>query len=464
MKNKRLFLPALLLFSIILPSSCGEDPLKYSYSLDISKFNDYKENEYCRTNIQSLNDNNYPYLAQVKSLTAYNKNPDGTYIPADESIYPFDTNLIYVRYAKEKLESTETINTIENILGEYTYQTHCLFDRHYYYFDENKNLINNLKVINDSYGTNTWLDIDKRLYEVLLEAKELTKFSNGKFNLFVGELSDKWDYYITYNNIFSSDYTNSIDPEQNEDTKLEIATLLNNTPQKEEIDNVLELKFTENSYQVRFNKYKNAEKVSITLGGIGKGYLTENLYQSYKKNNLTYGMLTAGSSSMVFFGDRVFKDNWYIGLSNPYGVYYNTLGTLKLENTKYSTSTSGAQVNYYYALVNNKIVLRNHIIDPTTGYPNDYYNQILLISKTIPSTKMDALSTVLVNCSFEEIQNYITKIRSTYGDLEFVFSKKKTPDQEELVDVYLSKGLQNNNIFQKNNPDDCKVNYHNLNY
>lgn len=464
MKNKNKILTFLILSATTF-TSCQKDPIKYSYSLDTSIFSDYVENKYCRTNISSLNDENYPILAQIKPVLAYND------IEKKESINvnPFNTNVLYTRYAKEKLTSTKVINSIENILGEYTATTHYLFDRHYYYFDEDNNLIPNLKVINDSYGTNKWINIDTRLYQVLKESIELSKFSNGKFNIFVGELSDMWDRYISYNNIMFGDkednYKYNKDP-----TSEEINTCLNETPQVNDLNTILEFREdsenTKYPYQVKFNKYKNTEKVSITLGGIGKGYLTEKLYLKYKENDLTYGMMNAGTSSMVFFGDRVFSDNWSIALSNPYGVNYQYLGKVKLDNKKYSISTSGAQVNFYYKQIGDNIVLRNHIIDPTTGYPNDYYNQILLISNTISSTKMDALSTILSNCSFDEIKDYVTKIRNdnNFGDLEFVFFKKDNPTKEEKVDVYLSKGIQKNKLFTKSNPTDCKVIYHNLDY
>ena len=464
MKNKNKILTFLILSATTF-TSCQKDPIKYSYSLDTSIFSDYVENKYCRTNISSLNDENYPILAQIKPVLAYND------IEKKESINvnPFNTNVLYTRYAKEKLTSTKVINSIENILGEYTATTHYLFDRHYYYFDEDNNLIPNLKVINDSYGTDKWINIDTRLYQVLKESIELSKFSDGKFNIFVGELSDMWDRYISYNNIMFGDkednYKYNKDP-----TSEEINTCLNETPQVNDLNTILEFREdsenTKYPYQVKFNKYKNAEKVSITLGGIGKGYLTEKLYLKYKENDLTYGMVNAGTSSMVFFGDRVFSDNWSIALSNPYGVNYQYLGKVKLDNKKYSISTSGAQVNFYYKQIGDNIVLRNHIIDPTTGYPNDYYNQILLISNTISSTKMDALSTILSNCSFNEIKKYVTNIRNdnNFGDLEFVFFKKDDPTKEEKVDVYLSKGIQKNKLFTKSNPTDCKVIYHNLDY
>lgn len=464
MKNKNKILTFLILSATTF-TSCQKDPIKYSYSLDTSIFSDYVENKYCRTNISSLNDENYPILAQIKPVLAYNDIEK----KESDSINPFNTNVLYTRYAKEKLTSTKVINSIENILGEYTATTHYLFDRHYYYFDEDNNLIPNLKVINDSYGTNKWINIDTRLYQVLKESIELSKFSDGKFNIFVGELSDLWDRYISYNNVMYGDkednYKYNKDP-----TSEEINTCLNETPQVNDLNTILEFREdsenTKYPYQVKFNKYKNAEKVSITLGGIGKGYLTEKLYLKYKENALTYGMVNAGTSSMVFFGDRVFSDNWSIALSNPYGVNYQYLGKVKLDNKKYSISTSGAQVNFYYKQIGDNIVLRNHIIDPTTGYPNDYYNQILLISNTISSTKMDALSTILSNCSFDEIKYYVTKIRNdnNFGDLEFVFFKKDNPTKEEKVDVYLSKGIQKNKLFTKSNPTDCKVIYHNLDY
>ena len=464
MKNKNKILTFLILSATTF-TSCQKDPIKYSYSLDTSIFSDYVENKYCRTNISSLNDENYPILAQIKPVLAYNDMDKKESV----NINPFNTNVLYTRYAKEKLTSTKVINSIENILGEYTATTHYLFDRHYYYFDEDNNLIPNLKVINDSYGTNKWINIDTRLYQILKESIELSKFSDGKFNIFVGELSDMWDRYISNNNIMFCDKEDNY--KYNKDPTIEeINICLNETPQVNDLNTILEFREdsenTKYPYQVKFNKYKNAEKVSITLGGIGKGYLTEKLYLKYKENALTYGMVNAGTSSMVFFGDRVFSDNWSIALSNPYGVNYQYLGKVKLDNKKYSISTSGAQVNFYYKQIGDNIVLRNHIIDPTTGYPNDYYNQILLISNTISSTKMDALSTILSNCSFDEIKDYVTKIRNDndFGDLEFVFFKKDNPTKEEKVDVYLSKGIQKNKLFTKSNPTDCKVIYHNLDY
>ena len=71
MKNKNKILTFLILSATTF-TSCQKDPIKYSYSLDTSIFSDYVENKYCRTNISSLNDENYPILAQIKPVLAYN--------------------------------------------------------------------------------------------------------------------------------------------------------------------------------------------------------------------------------------------------------------------------------------------------------------------------------------------------------------------------------------------------------
>lgn len=413
---------------------------------------EYIESEYCRTNMAAIGQSKYPIVGQVKKVQPYKKNADGKYTSEGVSkVDPFDTNLIYTLYSSSYLTSYKEVMHIESLTGKYIFDTHKQFDRHYYYLDENGRLINNLKVVNDNYGGG-WIKIDDDLFEVLKIAVEVTKFSQGKFNLFIGELSDYWNHYINELNADWDFASETQDPEQTEEGKRAIAQLVSETPNYQEIDDVLE--FDESGKQVRFNRYKNADKVSISLGGIGKGYLTENLYQRFKKENLTDGASYAGSSSIVFMGERSSGDPWTVQMSNPYGYYYNPLGRLKITE-KYALSTSGAQVNYYYTYVDGTLKLRHHIIDSVTGYPQDYYNQVTLISKTISSAVMDTLSTVLINCPENEIETLIRKFREKYGDLECTFSKRTTTeDGKRSIDMFLTKNLKEQQIFTEEPEDD----------
>lgn len=415
---------------------------------------EYQENPYCRTNMKTLYDSPYPTVAQIKTVQPYLKDENGNLTSNDLSrVYPFDTNLLYIRYASEYLPSYKEVMKIESLTGKYTVECHQLFDRHYYYLDENNKMINNLKVINDSYGTNEWISVDKRLIEVLKMSKEMTTFSKGKYNLFVGELSTYWNYYLLVNN-FMGDPSESIDPAHSDEEKNNINNMVINTPKWNEIDDVLVLDETNN--RVKFNKYypKNsttpAEKVSITLGGIGKGYLSENLYLRLKENNLTKGLVYSGSSSLVFMDKNVTASPWKISLSNPYYYLENYVGILNI-NEKLSLSTSGSQVQRYTTIVDDKVVLRQHIIDPTTGYPSSYYPQITLLSKTISSTVMDTLSTILINCSLHEISQMIKNINDTYGDLGCIFYEcdLSLTNDDRSIKLYVSKSLKDSGIFEE---------------
>ena len=443
-KSKKVINTLLFILSTTVLSSCG-----FTMKKD---FSDYVENEFCRTNVNSITNTGYAQVGQVKMVQPYRMEEDGSLTTAGVTpTYPFDTNLIYTLYASKDLNSSSDISTIEDATGEYIFKTHKLFDRHNYYIDENGDLMNNLRVLNESYGKD-WISVDKELFNVLKEAVEITKVSEGKFNLFIGELSSFWNNYINNINVGVDFPNDTVDPDHNESSKNELKKLVENTPLYNEVDDVLS--FDENGLKVKFNKYKNAEKVSISLGGIGKGYLCENLYQKLKNIGKTNGAIYAGSSSILVMDKQAYGHSWSLGLSNPYGYYYSPVGNIKF-NEKMSVSTSGAQINYYYTMVDGKLVLRHHIIDAATGYPNtEGFDQISIISKGLPSSLMDSLSTVLINCKEDEIEHSIKTIREYYdADLECVLYKKSDDNNEAKVHVSLTKGFKKNETFIEHQHD-----------
>lgn len=477
-QKKHIDFTLISILSITTLIGCNNSVINSSQSS--KDFSDYVENKYCKTSVKDISDE-YKYFAvgNVKSIQPVTKKADGT-ISTDgvEEVNPFDTNLIFSQYAVKDLNCGKDVMNIEDIIGPYTYKTHCLFDRHNYYLDENsKELINNLKVINDNYGGD-FIQIDKELYNVLDSAIEMTVLSDGKFNVFVGELSDYWNKYIN-SQAAILDPTQTIDPAQTEEGIYEISNLLKNTPQAKDAKSVLELKKESVNgseiYKVKFNRFtcsdgSIADKVSLTLGGIGKGYLTENLYQLFKNAQLTNGTIYAGSSSIIIMDKHAYNSNWNIQISNPFSIYSNPVGYVRL-NEKYSISTSGSQINQYVTIVDGQYVTRQHIIDATTGYPSDNFDMVTIFSKKISSTIMDTLSTILINCSENEIEKYVAKIRETYdSDLEVVLCKKSEYGAKEFkIDVYLTKALLENEMFSKSdNPTtgssmfDANLYYHTM--
>lgn len=453
-KRHIITLSLISIFSLI-----GCDNQGTSSTLSGNNFDDYVENKYCKTSIKDINDKTkYVNVGVMKTIQPVRKTEDGHY--TTEGVQPvdaFNTNLIFSQYARVDLKKAKDVMDIESIIGPYTYLTHCLFDRHNYYLDNNYQLLNNLRVINENYGKD-FITIDYELYSILNEALNITKNSNGKFNLFIGELSDFWDSYINKNVYLPADQTT--DPAQTNEGKSKIKALVEDTPQVKDLENqnILEFKKENDKYQVRFNKFKKsdgtfAEKVSISLGGIGKGYLTENLYQKMNKMNLTNGNVYAGSSSIVIMNKHAYGSNWRIQVSNPYSIYSTPVGIVNL-NEKYTISTSGSQVNSYVTLVDGQYLYRQHIINAENGYPADGFNMVTIFSKTLSSTIMDTLSTVLINCSVDEIESTITNIKALYNncDLDVVLSKINPYINENTecnVDVYVSKNFNNGITFEQ---------------
>ena len=70
-------------------------------------------------------------------------------------------------------------------------------DRNYYYKDSKGNLINNIKIINDSYGSGASIEVDEIIIDALKEGVKYTKLSNGRFNIISGSIVDVWDERFT---------------------------------------------------------------------------------------------------------------------------------------------------------------------------------------------------------------------------------------------------------------------------
>ena len=115
---------------------------------------------------------------------------------------------------------------------------------------------------------------------------------------------------------------------------------------------------------------------------------------------------------------------------------------------KMSVSTSGSQINYY-TLIDGKPVLRHHIIDAESGYPNTVgYDEITMISKSLSSTVLDCLSTILNNCKANEIETYVTKIKEHFNaDLKCLLYRKTIDSSKKQIDIYLTKGFKKNETF-----------------
>lgn len=320
-------------------------------------------------------------------------------------VLPLNTTIRLTMKDERLLE--ETIEELSDIIYEY----HMLFDAYHDY-----EYVTNLKTINDSYGTGQEVAINVELYNLIKEAIEYTKLSEGKFNLTIGSL------YNVYEPLFSNIPVVLEDP----DISKAKACVVN----YEDIDEVIVLG---EGQTIRFNEYDGCEeKVQISLGAISKGYITDKAIEYLDSLDIYY-LLDVGSSNVYGHSD----DNFTVGIRSMYDMNDYLFPVSLPPNT--ALSTSGDTNNYY--LVENEdgtTTIRSHIIDAELGYSPNYYRNVTVITES--NLSADLMSTVLFLCEDEEAINKYLKIFSDYFDEDIEYSLIEEISDKELK-LISSKGF-----------------------
>ena len=386
---------------------------------------------------------------QIPLIKAYNSaDIDGTVT----YVYPFNT-MISVSYFynsdKEKIS--------DYVIEEYT-RLHTLFDRHYYYFDDEGNLINNLRVINESNGEP--IKVDQDLIDIFNIGIQFTKLSKGKFNIAVGNLSSLWDGFIGIGEIdqyvntesiplytyLNGEYQESEDGDYLYNTALKVYVYVgdnrysfnNNqyildengtyvhvseieptteqlnqaklcTPTAANIDEYIVVNDEENT--ITINKMQNCvENITITLGALAKSYATEKVAENDVIKN-SHFMLNAGQSTIKILGDNLSRSSgeWNIGITDSYLVYSknnNFASYLMKLADEVSVSTSSGDEKHYVSGTN----YYHHIIDPTTGYPNQNRLAVTVVMEN--AMYADIITTSLMSMNMNETKQFIKDLEN----------------------------------------------------
>ena len=456
MMKKLKNISTLLVLSSMFLSSCGKTEKDFSSYVPAT--------DYCKSELSESS-----FMNKVCNL---NKVETAN----NEMVDAFNSDLIYSQFPYDTL-SLEMIYDIETIMGKRMIDLHKSFDRHNSYLNSNNEIINNLKAINESYGTNKALKVDDDLFDILELSLELGVLSEGRFNIAVGNLSDFWNDLIdknavggvvidplavnldTYNSNKSEDLLQKEKDMQTELTN-QLNKIIEEIPSANELKNILIL--NKENKTVKFNKYKDAESVSLSLGGIGKGYAVEDISTKLVENGYTYGTITGATSSNAILGKRHDNKNWSVGISSPSKYDYLVGGYLKLNNY-HQMSTSGDSVQSYAFYDNDRNpIMRHHIINPNTGYPTNTYQafrKVTIISKTLNAAIMDALSTILINTEEKDIELLLTNFRNHYSsDIEAIF--QIADEKEEKYTYKLTKGLKNKFSLNKENKVEAEISYY----
>ncbi len=336
----------------------------------------------------------------------------------------FDT-YFFIKYEET---SKRELDAVKNAVNDYLVPYHKLFDRHNDYYavdpvnpkfptaEEKATLprLINLKYINEHQGEE--LEIDKPLYDLLVKAKEYSKqTTNNAFNMFIGGLYDFWKPII-------NTYNAGQDPLNNEEQRAKLEELVSYIPlSNEDIDNTLVLRNIDNKYYVTFNEFNNSGlKLSISVGAVAKGMMTDILKDTLVSKGLTKGLINGGTSSFTFL-DKGFYGKPLVIKMASINEANSAFEFSRFD--KYQMSTSGIYEGFFFKHGDQEII-RSHIVNPKTGYPAQQTHQAVNIaSSTLSGLELDYLTTTLTVLTLEE---GLTFLKNNYAshDLNVVYVGK----------------------------------------
>lgn len=179
--------------------------------------------------------------------------------------------------------------------------------------------------------------VSSSTYFILNKATRYSSLTEGAFDPTVRPLVKLWNKGIEQNQI----------PDRNV------------VSEKLSLVNYKDIIFDENNRSVML-KNKGQE---IDLGGIAKGYATDQVRDIFIKRNIKNGLIDLGGN-IYALGSKPDGTGWKVGIQNPFKARGEYLGVLEVRSK--SVVTSGNYEKYF--VKDGKIF--HHIIDPRTGFPS----------------------------------------------------------------------------------------------
>lgn len=294
----------------------------------------------------------------------------------------FDTTYAYQEGPKTDKSSEHYEQSLKE-LKEYS----DLFDIY-----NNYDGINNLKTINDMAGKEP-VEVDQRIIDMLLMAKDFYDLSNGEFDVTIGSILKVWHNY------------REVGIQLNEEGKQ--API----PSQTELDLVKDEKGWD---KVIIDDENNTvfitdSNVSLDVGGIAKGYAAEQVAKDLENENVSGGFVNVGRNIRLL-GAKMDGSAWRIGITDPSSETGDSLLAVDVDPSS-SIVTSGDYERYYIGVDGNRYA---HIIDPATLYPATLYHSVTII--TADSGVADCLSTTLYTMSIDEGKEVLKKYSEQSGN------------------------------------------------
>jgi len=184
-----------------------------------------------------------------------------------------------------------------------------------------------------------WVALSPETYEVLVQALEVSKQTDGAFDITVGPLVELWGF----------------GPKS--------ATVPTELPSDEAVAAAKAFVGREHIVVDANSKraYRDAEGVEIDLGGIAQGYAADQVLKVLEAKGIRDALVEVGGET-VAIGLTETREPWLVGVRHP-NVMTKLLTTVELKDA--ALATSGDYFNVYELGGR----LYSHIIDPATGRP-----------------------------------------------------------------------------------------------
>ncbi len=213
--------------------------------------------------------------------------------------------------------------------------------------------------------------VEPQLFQLLKQAAQLTRDSDGAYDITSGPLSKVWGFSRRESRI----------PEPTE-----LAAALRRVGSENLI-------FDDQAQTIHFR----STDVEINLGSIGKGYAIDRGGQLLRERGIENFLFHGGSSSILACGGRQGNDGWTVGIRHPL-LPTRRLAEIRLRNQ--ALGTSGAANQFFL----HRGKRYGHILDPRTGWPAD---QVLSATVVAPTAAQgDSLSTAFYVMGAELTRQY----------------------------------------------------------
>lgn len=162
-------------------------------------------------------------------------------------------------------------------------------------------------------------------------------------------------------------------------------------PDQKTIDSLL-LNVDYNNLTISENNISLKNNAEIDLGGIAKGYTSQQLMELFKSEGVASAIVSLGGNVQAL-GTKPDGSKWRVGIQSPDNDSY--IGIIDIADK--AVITSGGYQRYF----EEKGVAYHHILDPETGYPaNSGLKSVTIVSSD--GAMADSLSTAIYIMGYEE--------------------------------------------------------------